>query len=162
MQFDWKEKYKDKIKKAAIAMRLIQSGNSIFIGTGCGQPQHLVNALVEHSANIYDAHVVHLLTMGAAPYVDEKFRDKFKMNSFFVADNVRDALGRAMFAMHLEEGLAITRLYFCPKYHRNLKPEEYRLMSLLSAFHLLIPAVCAVLVFLLILSNQLLPMPGML
>jgi len=96
MQFDWKEKYKDKIKKAVIAMRLVQSGNSIFIGTGCGQPQHLVNALVEHSANIYDAHVVHLLTMGAAPYVDEKFRDKFKMNSFFVADNVRDALGRGI------------------------------------------------------------------
>jgi len=96
MLFDWKEKYKEKIKKAAIAMRLIQSGNSIFIGTGCGQPQHLVNALVEHSANIYDAHVVHLLTMGAAPYVDEKFRDKFKMNSFFVADNIRAALGRGI------------------------------------------------------------------
>jgi len=94
MQFNWKTKYKEKIKKAAIAMRLIQSGNSIFIGTGCGQPQHLVNALVEHSANIYDVHVVHLLTMGTAPYVNEKFHDKFKTNSFFVADNVRDALGR--------------------------------------------------------------------
>ncbi|MHC4703656.1 MAG: 4-hydroxybutyrate CoA-transferase, partial [Planctomycetota bacterium] len=94
--FDWKEAYKDKIKTAPPAMKLIQSGNSIFIGTGCAQPQHLVNALVEHAENIYDAHIVHLLTMGTAPYADEKFREKFKMNSFFIADNVRDAFARGI------------------------------------------------------------------
>ncbi len=93
---DWKEKYKDKIKTAASAMKLIKSGNHIFIGTGCGQPQHLVGALVEYSSGICDAHIVHLLTMGAAPYVDEKFHEKFKMNSFFIADNVRDALSKGI------------------------------------------------------------------
>jgi len=91
-KFNWKEKYQGKIGTAAAAMKLVKSGNSIFIGTGCAQPQHLINALVEHSANIYDAHIVQLLTMGSAPYADEKFREKFKMNSFFVADNVRRAL----------------------------------------------------------------------
>ena len=95
-EFDWKANYKDKIGTAATAMKLIKSGNRIFIGTGCGQPQHLVNALVEHSGRICDAHIVHLLTMGAAPYADEKFREKFKMNSFFIADNVRDALEKGI------------------------------------------------------------------
>lgn len=95
-EFDWKEKHKDKIKTAAAAMKLIKPGNNIFIGTGCAQPQHLVQALVEHSSHIYDAHIVHLLTMGAAPYVDEKFREKFKMNTFFIADNVRDALEKGI------------------------------------------------------------------
>ncbi len=95
-EFDWKEKYKAKISTAASAIKLIKSGYSIFIGTGCGQPQHLVHALVKHSEHIYDAHIVQLLTMGAAPYVDEKFREKFKMNSFFVADNVRDALEKGI------------------------------------------------------------------
>ncbi len=93
-KLDWKIRYKDKISTAGAAMKSIKSGNSIFIGTGCGQPQHLVEALVEHSSHIYDAHIVHLLTMGAAPYTHEKFRDKFKMNSLFVADNVRDALNK--------------------------------------------------------------------
>ena len=93
---DWKEKYKDKIKIAASAMKLIKSGNHIFIGTGCGQPQHLVSTLMEYSSGICDAHIVHLLTMGAAPYVDEKFHEKFKMNSFFIADNVRDALSKGI------------------------------------------------------------------
>jgi len=95
-EFDWKEKYKNKIGTAVGAVKLIKPGNSIFIGTGCGQPQHLVNALVEYSSHIYDAHIVHLLTMGAAPYADEKFREKFKMNSFFIADNVRDALQKGI------------------------------------------------------------------
>jgi len=95
-EFDWKEKYKEKISTTAASMKLIKSGNSIFVGTGCGQPQHLVNALVEHSSHIYDAHIIHLLTMGAAPYADEKFREKFKMNSFFIADNVRDALQKGI------------------------------------------------------------------
>ncbi len=95
-KFDWKDKYKDKLRPAPAAMKLLKSGNSIFIGTGCGQPQHLVQALVQHSSHIYDAHIVHLLTMGAAPYVEEKFREKFKMNSFFIADNVRDALHKGI------------------------------------------------------------------
>jgi acyl-CoA hydrolase/RimJ/RimL family protein N-acetyltransferase len=93
-EFDWKKKYADKISVAAAAMKLIKPGNSIFIGTGCGQPQHLVSALVEHSSHIYDAHIVHLLTMGSAPYTDERFREKFKMNSFFIAENVRHTLER--------------------------------------------------------------------
>ncbi len=95
-QFDWKEKYKDKISNAAVAMKLIKPGNSIFIGTGCGQPQHLVNTLVEYSTHIYDVHIIHLLTMGTAPYADEKFREKFKTNSFFIAENVRGALEKGI------------------------------------------------------------------
>ncbi|MDD5327574.1 MAG: GNAT family N-acetyltransferase [Phycisphaerae bacterium] len=95
-KFDWKEKYKEKITASAQAMKLIKSGNNIFIGTGCGQPQHLVEALVKHSSGITDAHIVQLLTMGAAPYAEEKFREKFKMNSFFVADNVRDTMSRGV------------------------------------------------------------------
>jgi len=95
-KFEWKEKYKDKMGNATSAVKLIKSGNSIFIGTGCGQPQHLVDALVKHSSHIYDAHIVHLLTMGTAPYADEKFQEKFKMNSFFIADNVRDALSKGI------------------------------------------------------------------
>ena len=94
--FDWREKYKKKVATAATAMKLVKSGSRIFIGTGCGQPQHLVKALVEHSSGISDAHIVHLLTMGAAPYAEEKFREKFKMNSFFIADNVRDALSKGI------------------------------------------------------------------
>ena len=71
MDFDWKQKYDYLIQSAKEAMRKIQSGDSIFIGTGCGQPQHLVHALVDHGDHIYDAHIIHLLTMGAAGTLTE-------------------------------------------------------------------------------------------
>jgi acyl-CoA hydrolase/RimJ/RimL family protein N-acetyltransferase len=90
--FDWKEKYKSKITSAASAMKLVKSGYNIFIGTGCAEPQFLVNSLVEYSSAIRDAHIIQLLTMGAAPYTDEKFRDRFKLNTFFISENVRDAV----------------------------------------------------------------------
>jgi len=96
VQADWQERYRDRVSTAAAAMKLVRSGDSIFVGTGCAQPQHLVQALVEHSGHIYDAHVIHLLTMGVAPYAEERFREKFKMNTFFIAENVRDALSRGI------------------------------------------------------------------
>ena len=95
-QTDWKQKYADRMATAPEALKVLRPGNSIFIGTGCGQPQHLVKALVEHSSQIADTRIMHLLTTGAAPYADERFREKFQMNSFFIADNVRDALSRGV------------------------------------------------------------------
>ena len=91
-EFDWKKKNSHLVGNVAEAIKLIEPGDTIFIGTGCAQPQHLVNYMVSHSDHIYDAHIIHLLTMGSAPYASEKYRDKFKMNSLFIADNVSDAV----------------------------------------------------------------------
>ncbi len=33
--FDWKEKYKSKVTTAETAMKLVKSGDNIFIGTAC-------------------------------------------------------------------------------------------------------------------------------
>jgi len=95
-EFNWKEKYKQKVSNAVSAIKWIKPGNSIFIGTGCAQPQHLVNAMVEHSGHIYDAHIIHLLTVGEALYAKEELREKFKMNSFFIAENVREAIQKGI------------------------------------------------------------------
>ena len=90
--FDWKEKYKDKITGAAKAMRLVQSGDSVFIGGHSAQPQHLINAMVEFCDEVRDVRIIHLLSMGQAPYLEEGCRDRFSMNTFFIGDNVRAAL----------------------------------------------------------------------
>lgn len=92
--FDWKEHYKDRVTTAPAAMKLIKPGNTVFIGTGCGEPQHLVQALVENAEHLNDVHIVHLLTLGVAPYVKEPHRDRFKMNSMFISENVREAVAR--------------------------------------------------------------------
>ena len=78
----------------------IHRGDRIFIGTACGEPQYLVKALSEyvdrHPKAFFDAEVFHVWTLGVAPYADEKFKRNFRLNSFFVGNNSREAINRGM------------------------------------------------------------------
>ena len=66
----WEEIYKKKVMKASQAIRKIKTGAPrIFIGTGCGQPQSLVEELANPDNDIVDAEIYHLLTQGVAPYL---------------------------------------------------------------------------------------------
>ena len=89
----WEEIYKKKVKKATQAIRMIKTGGPrIFIGTGCGQPQLLVEELAGDYNDIVDAEIYHLLTQGVAPYIEEKHHKKFRTSSFFLAPNVREGI----------------------------------------------------------------------
>ena len=94
--FDWKTKFQDKVSRAAKAMRLVQSGDSVFIGGGCATPQHLVDAMVEYCDEVRDVRIVQMLTVGQAPYLAERHRDRFSLNTFFIGDNVREAMERGV------------------------------------------------------------------
>jgi acyl-CoA hydrolase/RimJ/RimL family protein N-acetyltransferase len=76
----------------------VHPGDRIFIGTACGEPQHLVAALVHyveaHPKAFLDAEVLHVWSLGVAPYADEKFKDNFRHNSFFIGNSTRDAVAR--------------------------------------------------------------------
>ncbi|MFW6157795.1 MAG: acetyl-CoA hydrolase/transferase family protein, partial [Planctomycetota bacterium] len=91
-EFDWTSKYESRVGKASEAMKQVKPGDRVFIGTGCATPGHLVEALMQRSRKIVDVDIIHLLTMGPAPYIEEPYRDTFRMNTFFVSDNIRDAL----------------------------------------------------------------------
>jgi acyl-CoA hydrolase/GNAT superfamily N-acetyltransferase len=91
-----KEKYPKKFLPEEGVFRRIRRGDKIFVSIGCGQPQHLVQALVNYVENhptaFYDAEVCHMWTLGVAPYADEKFKEYFRHNSFFVTDSTREAI----------------------------------------------------------------------
>ena len=95
-EFNWQEKYSDKVTIASKAMELINSGDTVFIGTGCAAPQHLIESMMKQSSNMYDVHIVHLLTKGIAPYATEEYRDKFKLNSLFIDSNVRESIDKGI------------------------------------------------------------------
>lgn len=88
----WQELYDKKKVSAREAILKIKPGSRIFIGTGCGQPQLLVEELVKEDNNIVDAEIYHLLTQGVAPYIEEEYSKKFRTSSFFVAPNVREGI----------------------------------------------------------------------
>ncbi len=95
-----KKKYPEKFVSEDIAFSHIHRGDSIFIGTACGEPQYLVGAMVKYIESypkaFFDAEVIQVWTLGVAPYTDEKFKRNFRHNSFFVGDNTRDAVNQGL------------------------------------------------------------------
>ncbi|MGD8413513.1 MAG: GNAT family N-acetyltransferase [Candidatus Latescibacterota bacterium] len=89
---DWKQNYSEMVTTANSAVKKVRSGQRIFIGTGAACPQSLVKALTSRAKQLADVEIVHLLTLGDAPYAQKKYRDNFRVNSFFIADNVREAI----------------------------------------------------------------------
>ncbi len=78
------------------AFSSIHRGDRIFIGTGCGQPQFLLDELVRytqaHPKAFFDAEVLHVWSLGVAPYLKEEFKRNFRLNSFFIGQSTRSAV----------------------------------------------------------------------
>jgi len=75
---DWRAEYADKVKSAEKAMQLVRRGHRVFIGSGCGEPQHLGRALEHVAIELADLEVLHLLSLGTTSYTVETFRDKVR------------------------------------------------------------------------------------
>ena len=59
------EKYRSKLCAVDEAVRMIRSGQRVFIGSSCGEPQHLVNALMDNADHFSDVEIVRLLRLQA-------------------------------------------------------------------------------------------------
>ena len=81
----------------AQAIERVPRGKHIFIGSGAAEPSGLVEELVAQANRFADNQIVHLLTLGPAPYVKPEYKDHFRHNAFFIGSNVREAVwaGRA-------------------------------------------------------------------
>jgi len=96
----WRERYPHKFAPEQQIFSHICRGNKIFIGSACAEPQHLVQALIRfvemNPKAFFDAEVLHVWTLGVAPYTDRKFKDNFRHNSFFIGDNTREAVNAGL------------------------------------------------------------------
>jgi len=83
--------------EAEEALSSIRRGSRVFIGTGCGKPQMLVNTLMSMAPTLADTEIMHIITAGTAPYTEESFAHCFRHNAFFIGANTRKAIweGRA-------------------------------------------------------------------
>jgi acyl-CoA hydrolase/RimJ/RimL family protein N-acetyltransferase len=94
---DWQKRYAHKLATADEAVRTIRRGRRILIGSGAAEPARLVEAMVARAEHFADNEVVHLLTLGPAPYVRPELASSFRHTAFFIGENVRAAVqeGRA-------------------------------------------------------------------
>ncbi len=90
--------FPDKLAPEELIFRHIHPGARIFIGTGCGEPQCLVRSLLQyvqaHPKAFFDAEILQVWNLGVTPYADEKFKDVFRYNAFFIGQNAREAVNR--------------------------------------------------------------------
>jgi acyl-CoA hydrolase/RimJ/RimL family protein N-acetyltransferase len=63
----WADAYLEKRRSAADAVRLIKSGQRVFIGSACAQPQELVRALSEAAPRLSGLEIVRLLSTETTP-----------------------------------------------------------------------------------------------
>ena len=93
----WQLEYKKKLRTAEEAVRCVTSGTRVYIQPGCAEPETLVEALMQRAPYVHDVEIVHMLTMGTAPYVAPDMAGHFRHNAMFIGGNVRDAIndGRA-------------------------------------------------------------------
>jgi acyl-CoA hydrolase/RimJ/RimL family protein N-acetyltransferase len=95
-----KKTYPQKFVSEEKVFSHISPGNKIFISTACGEPQYLVQSLIKYvEANpkaFFDAQVLHVWTLGIAPYTDEKFKQNFRHDSFFIGNITRTAVNQGM------------------------------------------------------------------
>jgi len=93
----WDVDYKRKLMSPQDALRCVESGMRVYIHPGCAEPEVLVEALMERAPYVRDVELVHLLTMGGAPYVAPEMQGHFRHNAVFIGANVRQAVndGRA-------------------------------------------------------------------
>jgi len=93
----WETQYSTKLQTADEALGHVRSGMRVYIQPGCAEPEALVEALMRRAPELQDVEIVHMMTMGAAPYVTPEMAGHFRHNAMFIGGNVRDAVndGRA-------------------------------------------------------------------
>jgi acyl-CoA hydrolase/ribosomal protein S18 acetylase RimI-like enzyme len=95
-----RELYPSKFVNIERVFSKIHRGHRIFIGTGCGEPQFLVRSLAEYLDRnpkaFFDAEVMHIWSLGVAPYADSNYKTNFRQNTFFIGNNTREAVNEGM------------------------------------------------------------------
>ena len=79
---------------ASEAAKLIKSDDKIYIQGSTSIPETLIDAIVDRADELNNVEMISAFAVGArvAPYSTPQYFDSFRVTSFFVANNIRDAI----------------------------------------------------------------------
>ncbi len=95
----WADNYIENRRSARDALKLIKPGQRVFIGSSCGEPQHLVRTLAEVSNMFTDIEIVRLLSLESTPLtlIADKTQDQsLNIRSFYLGSAKSKAIARNM------------------------------------------------------------------
>ena len=87
----WADTYLEKSVTAEKAISHIRSGQRVFIGSGCGEPQHLVKTLAEHTNKFSGLEIIRLLgqeTASLAAIADRTKDTNLNIRSIYLGSTV--------------------------------------------------------------------------
>jgi acyl-CoA hydrolase/RimJ/RimL family protein N-acetyltransferase len=82
----WPDEYVQKRTSAENALNKIRSGQRIFVGSSCGEPQHLAKTLIQMADRFSDLEIVRLMSLEHSPLTrlaDEKRCENFSIRNFY-------------------------------------------------------------------------------
>ncbi len=77
---------------AAEAVKVVKSGDRVYLQAAAAAPTILANALTERASELRNVEICHLHVEGEARYANPELADSFHVNSFFIGANVRHTL----------------------------------------------------------------------
>ncbi|GAB4542983.1 MAG: acetyl-CoA hydrolase/transferase C-terminal domain-containing protein [Anaerolineales bacterium] len=91
--------YQSRVTTPEEAVKVIQSGQRVFLTGNVSVPQKLLAALVKRAPELKDVEICQALTVGSADYVNPEMEGHLRVNSMFISANIRKAVqeGRADF-----------------------------------------------------------------
>lgn len=88
---DWQNQYAAKVVSAQAAISKIKRGSRVFIGTGCGEPQHLIKVMIA-DRSLQDIMLYQMLSHTLSQFVDsDSFLRRFSLKLFFISRSMRQA-----------------------------------------------------------------------
>jgi acyl-CoA hydrolase len=70
----------------------VESGSTVFLGSACGEPQTLVEALTAEHERLRDVRLITGLQGSSAPYAAPEYARSFRLRTFMVSASVRTAV----------------------------------------------------------------------
>lgn len=131
----WLSHYKSKVVTVEEAVRVVKSGDRIFISGNAATPLLLTNALARHKDGLHDVEVNHVLLLGDDPLTKPGMERHFRHNSLFVGPADREAIaeGRSDYVpVHLSEIPDLFRTGIIPldvAFIHVSPPDEHGFMS---------------------------------
>jgi acyl-CoA hydrolase/GNAT superfamily N-acetyltransferase len=93
----WADKYVENKRSAREVIQRIKPGHRVFIGSSCGEPQHLVRELSEMSEYLKDIEINRLMTLETTPLtlIANKTKDQsLNIRSFYLGSAKPKAIAR--------------------------------------------------------------------
>jgi acyl-CoA hydrolase/GNAT superfamily N-acetyltransferase len=74
--------------------RLIRPGSRVFLGGGASVPFALVRSMLEMAGSFKDVELVHIHGLGETPWIDPRYEQLIRTNSFYLTNTLREAVER--------------------------------------------------------------------